>query len=517
MRVDLERISSPVSVVHPKRKAVRVGRWLWAAAGAVALISAAFLLNVGGLRDRIVGPPDPRIDSIAVLPLDNLSGDPDQDYFADGMTESLITELSKIGSLKVISRTSAMLYKDSEKPLPEIAGELNVEAVVEGSVLRTGDRVRVTAQLVHAATDQYLWAENFDRDLQDILTLYSDVARAIAIEIQIKLTAQEESLLAHAHPVDPEAIEAYLKGNYYSTRYELAAWLRAIDYYEKAIEKDPQYAAPYAALAWYLAVLPIWGGGTAEELYPRAREAAQTAIELDDTLARAHVTLGWIAFSYSWDWAIAEREFRRAIELEPGSADAHRSYGQYLMWMGRSEEGIAEGRQAVELDPLSLPANSNLGQNFYFARRYDEAIEQLTSVLDMEPNYYGAHTWLFFTYVKKELYEDALATCQTMNDLEGFTLVNQFCYAYLYALWGKREEAMRTITSPAWAETLESAWPRAVIYGALGEKDEAFRFLEQALEERDPKLAMAKVDPRLDPLRDDPRFEDFVRRMDFPE
>jgi TolB-like protein/Flp pilus assembly protein TadD len=519
MRVDLERLSVPVSGVVPKRKPVRAARWLRTGAGVVAVLAILLALNVGGLRDALVEEPGPGIDSIAVLPLDNLSGDPEQEYFADGMTEELIAELAKIGALRVISRQSVMQFKGTDQPLPKIAQTLNVDAVVEGSVRRSGNRVRITTQLVQASPEQHLWAESYERDMQDILALQSEVAQAIAREIRITVTPEEEIRMASARPVDPEAHLVYLRGNYFNNRYDVGDWLRAIDFYEQAIRKDPLYAPPYAELAYRLADLPLWGGGTAEELHPRAREAAQTAVELDDTLAMAHIALGYVAISCNWDWALAEREYQRAIELEPGSWKAHLRYGSYLVWMGRSEEGIAEGIHAVELDPLSLFANTQMGSIFFFARRYDEAIEQLTNVLDMDPNYWGAHFWLASTYMGRERYEDALATCQRMGDLAGPTPINELSYAYLYALLGKREEALRIIRAPEWTEMLasETAYARAGIYGALGETDEAFRLLDQAYEVRSPMLATAKVDPRLDFLRDDPRFQDLLRRMNFPE
>jgi tetratricopeptide (TPR) repeat protein len=275
-------------------------------------------------------------------------------------------------------------------------------------------------------------------------------------------------------------------------------------------------------MAFTLASLPYYLGRGGrrhppEEFYPKARDAARTAIELDDTLATAHKALGHIEFSYYWDWAVAEREFQRAIELKPGSAEAHLWYGVYLAWIGRSEDGIAEGRRAVELDPLSLRTNTRLGMILYFARRYDEAIEQLKKVLDMEPNFGDAHLWLFYTYMKKGLYEDAFATFQKYWALGDFTMPITYYpwYAYLHAQWGKTDEARRALSAPGWTNV--APWTRACVYGALGEKDEAFLLLEQAYEERSPLLAVAKEDPRLDSLRDDPRFQDLLRRMNFPK
>ena len=463
------------------------------------------------------------IDSIAVLPFENLTGDAGQEYFVDGVTDELIGQLAQIGALRVISRTSVMQYKGVKKSLPEIARELNVDAVVEGTVHQVGDSVRIRVELIDALPEERnLWAQTYDRDMTDVLVMYSEIARAIIDKTQVKLTQQEQTRLASARPVDPEAHEAYLRGNYFSNKASVEGWYRAIEYYEQAIEEDPRYAPPHAAMAYTLAILPYYLGRTRasapqEEFYPKARDAARTAIELDDTLATAHIASGLIEFSYYWDWAVAEREFQRAIELEPGSAEAHLRYGAYLAWIGRSEDGIAEGRHAVELDLLSLQTNTRLGMILYFARRYDEAIEQLKKVLDMEPNFGQAYLWLFYTYMNKGLYEDAFATFQKVHDLWGSTMpiTHRPWYAYLHALWGKKEEARRTLSAPGW--TNFDPWIRAVVYGALGEKDEAFLLVEQAYKERDPLLAVAKEDPRLDPLRDDPRFQDLLRRMNFPE
>jgi TolB-like protein/Tfp pilus assembly protein PilF len=473
-------------------------------------------LNVGGLRDRLSSESAPRIDSIAVLPLENLSGDPEQEYFSDGMTDELIGQLAQISALKVISRTSVMQYKGARKPLPAIAKELNVEAVLEGTVRRSGDRVRITAQLIEAATDRSLWAETYERDMRDILELQSEVAQAVAREIQITVTPEESKHLASTFPVDPEAHEAYLWGNFFFNKESVEGWRRAVDFYEQALEKDPRYAPAHAALARTLAILPYYVGD-ASEFYTKAKKAGLTAIELDETLAKAHISLGFVEFSHGWNWAKAEREFQRAIELEPGSAEAHLWYGNYLVWMGRSEEGMAEGGRGLELDPLSLVRNTRLGMLFYFARKYDKAIKQLKKALDMDPNFGQAHAWLFFAHVKKECYEDAHVSLRKWLELDGYTepIAHHPHYTYLCALWGKREEGLRALNAPVWAERLP--WERAIAMGALGEKDEAFQLLEQAYHEREPNLALSKVDPRLDPLRDDPRFQDFLRRMDFPE
>jgi TolB-like protein len=480
--------------------------------------------NVGGRRNRLgaivgaVREPPLQIRSLAVLPLANLSGDPEQEYFADGMTDELITNLSKIGSLKVISRTSVMQYKGAKKPLREIAQALGVDGVIEGSVFRAGNRVRITAQLIHAATDRHLWAESYERDLRDVLALQSEVAQAIAKEIQIKLTPQEQAHLASARPVNPEAHEAYLKGRYYWNLRTEEGVKKGIQYFQQAIEKDPGYALAYAGLADSYVVLGNLGLMAPKEAYPRAKAAAFKALEMDETLAEAHASLGMARSEYDWDWVGAEKEWKRAIELNPGYATAHQWYAQYLTSMGRHNEAIAEAKRAQELDPLSLIINAIGGSVFACARRYDEAIAQCRRTLELNAGFYMAHLYLGFAYEQEKLYAEAISEYQKAIALEQG---NPTVAAYLargYAAAGKRTEALKTFSQlrDLSKRRYVSSYTMALTYAALGDNDQAFACLEKAYEDRSGALLYVKVDPRVDSLRSDPRFQDLLRRMNFP-
>ena len=353
----------------------------------------------GAIRAISASLPAP-IRSVAVLPLASFSGSPEDDYFVQGMTESLITDLAKIGSLRVISRTSVMRYNRTEKPLPEIARELNVDTIVEESVLRSGDRVRITAQLIDAATERHLWAESYERDLRDVLKLQSEVAGAIAREIKIKLSPQEQASLANTPRVDPEAYQAYLKGRFYWSKRSGQGFRKGIGFFEEAIARDPSYALAYAGLADCHALLAAVGhAGTAtQEAVSKAAEAARKAIELDDSLSEAHTSLGFLKFRFDWDWAGAEREFQRAIALQPGYATAHQWYAMCLRILGRTQEALTEMRRALALDPLSLTINAGLARLLSATGQHDRAIEQIWKLLEMDPpSRRPISTWESFT------------------------------------------------------------------------------------------------------------------------
>jgi serine/threonine-protein kinase len=483
------------------------------------VLALAVGLNVAKLRDRLLGvAAPPRIESLAVLPLENLSRDPEQEYFADGMTDALIAELGQIGSLRVISRTSAMRYKKTDKPLPQIARELNVDALIEGSVLRSGDRVRVTAQLIGAVPERHLWARSYERDLRDVLTLQSEVAQAIANEIRIKVTPQVQARLARARPVSPEAHEAYLKGLYYRNLRTEDGLKKSIDSLQQAIEKDPGYALAYVGLADSYSVLTSWGLMAPREAYPRAKAAALKALELDETLAEAHASLGVVSNEYDWDWVGAEKEFKRAIELNPGYAFARHAYAEYLSQMGRHNEAIAEIKRAQELDPLSLAINAIVGYVFFHARRYDEAIAQYRSTLELNAGFYPAHLFLGWAYEQQKLYDEAISEYRKAIALEQGSPRVAAYLALGYAAAGKRTEALKIISNlrQLSKQRYVSPYGIAQVYTALGDFDQAFAWLEKAYEERPYELLYLKVDPRNDPLRSDPRFQDLLRRMNFP-
>jgi TolB-like protein/Flp pilus assembly protein TadD len=460
-----------------------------------------------------------RIESLAVLPLENLSRDPEQDYFAEGMTEALITSLAKIGALRVVSRTSVMQYKGVRKSLRDIALELQVDGVVEGTVQRSGERLRISAQLIHAPTDTHLWAESYDRDLRDVLALQSEVARAIAREVQVKLTPLDQARIAQAHRVDPEAYDTYLQGRYHWHRRTGAGLQPAVQYFEQAIAKDPAYAAPYAGLADCLSVLG-WSGFVApEEGCGRAVGLAQKALEMDRSLAEGHASLAMATANYDYAFMNAEREFEQSIELNPRYATAHHWFGLYLAMMGRYEESYTEHKRAVRLDPHSPMIRVTLGLTYWCARRYDQALEEFEKVLDLDPNSVWAHNGIGYTLRAKSMHERAIAAAQRAVELSRGAPTFVGFLGVEYAVAGHRDEARNILVQLQELSTQRYVTPYTVaqIYAALGETDEALRWLEIAYRERAAWMIILKVDPRFDGLRSDPRFQDLMRRMNFAE
>jgi TolB-like protein/DNA-binding winged helix-turn-helix (wHTH) protein len=507
----------PPQVLAPVAGAINWRRI--AAAGAVALLLAAgFFMLRRGARPDATSTAVPLISSIAVLPLENLSNDPEQQYFVEGMTDEITTDLAKLPGLRVISRTSAMQYKGTHKTMPQIARELNVDAVVEGTVLRDGNRVRIRTQLVYAPADRHVWAQAYERDLKDVLTLQANLAQDIASEIQLKLTSQQRANLS-ARSVDPEAHELYLKGRYFWNKRDQAGFTKAIDYFQQAIAKDPTYAAAYAGLADSYAL----SGGLyllpEEQAMPRAQAAAEKALELDSNLAEAHASLGLIAPFSNWNWADAKRHYERAIELNPNYATAHHWYAEgYLMPVGRSDEAIAEMRKAQELDPLSAVIATDLGKELYFVHKYDEALVELHRALELDPNFVSAHNWISDTLLEKGMYNDAKAELEKTKSLkEERIYIRQT--AYLYARMGRRAEGRAAL-----AKSLQlsqgkqvSSGAVALTYAALGDKEESFQSLEKAYTERSSFMTSLKYWSVFDPLRSDPRYTDLLRRVGLPQ
>jgi len=497
-------------------------RWTVALVSFAVIAAALFVLNVFRVRDRILGSTRiPPIQSLAVLPLTNLSGDPDQEYFSDGMTDALITDLAQMGSVKVISRTSIMRYKKTDKSLPEIARELNVGGIIEGTVQRSGDRVRITAQLIEGATDKHLWAQSYERAVKDVLALQDEVARDVANEIKVKLTPQEQARLTRARPVNPEAHELYLRGRFHWNKRSPEGVRKSIEYFEQAIEKDPDNALAYSALADSYNVISSYNLLAPNEAFPKAKEAATKAVQLDDSLAEAHTSLAVVKAAYEWEWSGAEREYKRAIELNPGYATAHYWYAfSVLTRLGRFEEAIAEMNRALEFDPFSLIINTNLGWIFYYAHRYDDALEQCRKVLDLDSNFASAHLRMVQAYEQKGMFDDAIAETEKLiplrredqpEDIRALRKAYRTSGAKGY--WRQRlgsvqQQMKHHYVSPAFV---------ASIYASLGEKDEAFLWLEHAYAERDNWLSFLKVDPRFDTLRSDPRFQDLLRRIGLPQ
>ena len=488
-----------------------------------AAILAAVLLAVGAgfyVARRASVVPVGQIDSLAVLPLENLSGDPEQEYFADGMTEALIADLAKIGSLKIISRTSAMRYKGTDKSLPEIAAELNVDGIVEGSVLRAGNRVRITAQLIEATTDQHIWVESYERELKDILSLQSEVARAIAEEIQVQLTPQETAHLAAAATVNPEAHEAYLKGLYFYNQgsQTKSNWEVALRHFEDAVELDPDYALAYVGLA----NIYRQGGGwwiTPEEGYTKAVDAVSKALEMDENLAEAHWTLCDLKYNGTLDWVGAKRECKRFRELSPGSANAHYDRGRWLIHEGRPMEAIPELEKALEQDPLNIPLKIDVGRAFLFSRDIKRASSEFLSVLELNPSHAWARMQLSWTYILEENYDQGiteLANSLSLLNLEVEGNILERIYAesgFKKAMTQAAESAVQRSLPDPW-RSQDIAW----LYAMAGEADQAIPWMERAYEERAGFfLNNLHVDPIWDPIRDDPRFQDLVRRLNLPE
>jgi TolB-like protein/Flp pilus assembly protein TadD len=451
--------------------------------------------------------------SIAVLPFENLSGNHENAYLTDGIQEEILTRLAKIADLKVISRTSTARYKSSPENLPQIAKQLGVANILEGSVQKAADQVRVNVQLIKADTDAHLWAETYDRKLTDIFRVESDIAKAIADTLQAKLTGSEKHAIAAQPTENTEAHEFYLKGRYFWNKRTGPDLRKAIDYFKQAIDKDPKYALAYAGLADSYTLLSAYGAGSPQESFPSAKTAAQKALELDDTLAEAHTSLGQILLFYDSDLAGSAKEFERAIALNPNYATAHHWYGSGPpLAVGEFDRAIAELRRAQQLDPLSLIINADLGVAFTTARRYDEAIAQLCKTIEMDPRFYYAHWNLGVALELKGELREALAEYKKAAELDDDPIVLGLI-AHAYAKLGERDQAVKLL-----AQLQQLAAHRYVpfgsfagVYMALGEKDKAIDYLERAY--RDHALSGIKVDPMLDPLRGDPRFEALVAKV----
>jgi len=475
------------------------------ALAAVLLFTATYVL----VHKRVAG--EGTIRSIVVLPLKNLSSDPEQEFFSEGLTDELITRLASLQGLRVISRTSAMHYKDSAKPLPVIAKELNVDAVVEGSVLRAGDRVRITAQLIDARTDQHLWAESFERDQRDVLTLQNEVTREIADKIKLTVDPAARERLATAKPVDPDAHEEYLRGRYYWSKRTGDDLKTAIRHFESAIEHDPNYARAYAGMADCYGLL---GGYTLirqSGFMAKARAAGLKALALDPELAEAHTSLALVAQNYDWDWQTAEKEYRRAIELDPNYATAHHWYAEFLSYLGRFREAEVEIERARKLDPLALVIATDHAVILYYARQYDRSIEEFREVIAKDPSFSRAHM-IELPYVEKGMFAEALADSAALQRGSPWGMAN---LVYIYGRAGERKLALRENERLRRLTSSRHFDPAAQIYAAIGigDKELAFQKLEEAYVVHSNGLTSLKVNPAYDPLRGDPRYQDLMRRV----
>ena len=506
-----DRLVTAVSAAPAEQVRVAPSIARWIAVGSLVLL----LLIAGAWIYRSGNRPPSEIRSLAVLPLENLSGDAAQEFFADGMTDELITDLGQVSALRVISRTSVMPYKRARKPLPEIARELSVDAVVEGTVLRSGDRVRIDAQLIQASDDKHLWAQSYEGDLRDTLALQNQVARAIAEQIRISVNPREQVALGRNQVVNPQAYVSYLKGRYFWNKRTAESLKAAEAYFNQAIEEDANYARAYSGLADTYALLGDWqyAAMAATEALPKAKAAAMKALQLDSGLGEAHNSLAFCLDGFDWDFKSAEKEFRRAIELNPGYATAHHWYSWHLSLVGRNTEAIAEMKKAQNLDPLSLIINADLAELLMIARSYDESIEQSRKTIEMDPNFGLAHNQLAQAYLQKGMNQEAILEFQKAVQLSEGSPTCAANLARAYATVGRRNDALQLLGDLKKSSTAvySHASEIAVVYAALGDKDRAMNWVEKGYQERfNPGVLLR---PGFDPLRSDPRFENLVRRI----
>ena len=475
-----------------------------------------FVFDVGGLRQRLL-TRNPPIRSIAVLPLDNLSGDPAQDYFADGMTDELITNLAKIKSLRVVSRTSIMQFKSAHKSLPEIARALNVSAVVEGTVSRSGNRVRITAQLVDARNDVHLWAQDFDRDLEDTMALQSEIAQTIAHQIRVEMTTEDEARLSPRHQANAKAHDLYLQGRYHWNKKTGRGLKDSIAFYQLAIAEDPDYALAYAGLADSYICLENDGKLPAREANPKIEAAAMKAVEADASLADGHMVLASIKET-DWDWVSAEQEYKRAVELNPGLARAHHWYALLLTELHRPDEAISEITRALDLEPGTDDLYLVESQIYYLARQYDGAQRSLHMLVGTERDSTGVHETSGLIYLGKKMYRNAISEFLISAGEEPGEPEEWALLTYAYAMTGKKLEALQAfakLTRLGKKQFVEPCW-MAVAWTGLGDHDKAIYYLNEAYQTHSNALPLLQVHPMLDPLRSDPRFRDLVHKMALP-
>jgi len=471
--------------------------------------AAIFVYNKFFYHSKFTG----KEKSIAVLPFTNMSGDKENEYFSDGITEEITTQLSKISELKVIARTSAALFKNSKKSVNQIAQELGVASILEGSVQKSGNEVRITAQLIDANTQEHIWADKYDRDLKDIFAIQSEVANHIAVTLQAKLFPSEKKRLAKKETENPEAYNLYLKGRYYLNKGKEDDLKKALDYFGQAIQKDPGYAKAYAGQADVYLMLGEFEYLPGIEAWPKAESAVKKALNLDETLADAHNSMGHLSI-HQYNWATAERELKRAIELSPTHAEAHHFMSQWLAAMGRMDESIKEILQAQELDPLSLLVSSNVGQQFYRARRMDEALEQLKKTLELQSDYPRTHRNLARVYMAKGMHKEAIAEFEKSLSV---AKDNPTVLGYLgntYGRIGERGKALKILNDLKIISTQRGVSGEiALVYIGLGEKDLAFEWLDKAIGELSVVLLQIKVDPEFDTIRTDPRYNLVLKKM----
>jgi len=525
MRADLQRLkreletgsTGAVSIAAPKKRERRRGLMLGSAISAAVLtiVAALFIPKSREWLQPANGTP---IRSVAILPLRNLSGDPTQDYFAEGMTDELITELSQISALRVSSRTSSMRYMGTRQSIPQIARELGVDAVVEGSVLRAGNRVRITAQLIAANSDKHIWAESYERDFSDILKLQSEVSEAIAGGIRLQLTPQEQSHLKATREVNSAAYDAYLQGRFYSTNGASAEMPKALAYFENAIRQDPDFAPAYVGVADCYMQLGTYRMISAQEAYRFAKQAIAKAIELDRSLAGIHGPLGYMKWRYEWDWRGAEQEFRQALALSPNSIDSHIDMVWFLAWRRKREEALREVESIRALDPGHPLIHLHEAGVYFHARDYPALEIVSRKAVETNPSTWSAHYFLAVALDGQGKHREALAEYQTAVDLSNSDLDALAGLVHAYAASGDRKTAEVKSQAVLHSSAYRSPYMEAVIEVSLGHRDKAIELLESAYRQKSPDLQYdVRADLRLDPLRSDPRFQNILARMNLPD
>jgi TolB-like protein len=520
--VDLRRLSRPEALPAGPRRASVLRRP--SVVGVIVALVISTLAATAYLawmhRGPVAKPPAGKV-MLAVLPVDNLSGDSEQEYFGDGLTEEMIAQLGQLQPkrLGVIARTSAMHYKRTQKPIDEIGRELGVDYILESSFRREGRRVRITAQLIQVRDQTHLWAESYERDLAGVLAIQSEVSERIARALAVELLPAEQARMANARPPNPEAHELYLKGRYHWNRRTPADLLKATEFFRAAIAVDPSYAVAYAGLGDSYALYSFYGVLPPKESFPQARAAAEKALQLDGTLVEAETTLAFIALYYDWDWAAAETRLKHVLEVRPSYAIARQWYAEYLTAMGRTEAAIAEIKLAQEADPLSPLMKIMEAYVYIYGRQYKQAIEACKRALPLDPNYALTYLHLGSAYDALGRYEEALDAYRKGDELSGGRMTDKLRIVCLYWRSGRHDEAtelLQRILSPRWEGERPTPASIAMVYATFGDNNKAMAWLEKAYEARDVSLVRLRVDWRFDPVRSDPRFQDLVRRMNFP-
>ncbi len=519
------RTSAPptAAAAQPMPKAPeRSRRWLLIRLTLALLIAASLIPPVRSSVQRWFASKREPIRSLAVLPLINLSNDPRQDYLSEGLTEALITELGRVRSLRVISRQSVVRYKGTTKPISQIANELHVDAIVEGAALQEGDRVRISAQLIRVAPEEHIWAQSYERRMDDVLALQNEVALAIVSAISSHLAAEESGRLAQAHAVSPAAQDAYLRGVHEAGKSTPEGLNSAEKQFQLAISLDSTYALPHVALADVYVNLPYSSAVASAKSFPLAQAEADKALQLDPNLAEAHSVLAWVHAVYSWDWRQAEKEFQHAVELNPNSASAHRRYSSFLAWLGRFDEALAEAKRARELDPLNILSYRVVGMVLYCDRQYDSALQEWTNALQIDPKSPAVNGDIGRAYLQKAMHQEALSHFEAARSLAGgdarVSAAGEAWLAYTYAATGRRDDALKILDDLKERSKQDYVSPLniALIYLGLGDRDRAFEWLEVGYAVRDADMVLLSVNPVWDPLRKDRRFADLLRRMNLP-